>query len=44
MAAAIPLRDAVRPYGFDKANQALHDVKHSRVDGWAVLVMTSAQA
>ncbi|ADU52207.1 Alcohol dehydrogenase GroES domain protein [Thermaerobacter marianensis DSM 12885] len=44
VAAAIPLRVAVRPYGFDQANQALYDVKHSRVDGSAVLAMPSAQA
>ncbi|HEY8393607.1 MAG TPA: zinc-dependent alcohol dehydrogenase family protein, partial [Thermaerobacter sp.] len=39
LAAQIPLRVKTRLYAFDEANQALRDVKHSAVDGAAVLIV-----
>ncbi len=37
LAAEIPVRATVQPYPFEAALQALQDVKHSRIDGEAVL-------
>jgi propanol-preferring alcohol dehydrogenase len=39
LAAEIPLRATVQVYPLDQANQALLDVKHSRLNGEAVLRM-----
>ena len=42
LAAALPLQVAVQRYPFDQANRALADVKESRVNGAAVLVVGEA--
>lgn len=37
IAAQIPIRTTTTPYSLDEANQALKDIKHSRIDGAAIL-------
>ena len=38
IAAEIPVRTQVQPYGLAEANQALDDLRHGRLQGAAVLV------
>ena len=41
LASAIPVRVSANPYPLDQVNQALEDMKHSRIDGEAVIVIKS---
>jgi propanol-preferring alcohol dehydrogenase len=38
IAAALPLRTQVKPYGLEEANRALADLREGRLSGAAVLV------
>jgi propanol-preferring alcohol dehydrogenase len=37
LAAEIPVKTVTQTYSLDQANQALFDLKHSRIDGAGVL-------
>ena len=39
LAAAVPIRPTITPYPFDRADEALRDLAHDRVDGAAVIIM-----
>jgi propanol-preferring alcohol dehydrogenase len=39
LAAEIPIRSTIQPYPLEGANQALLDLKHSRINGEAILVL-----